>query len=65
MPRALEEANERSDHERANQRTRFEALQARAGATERLLGEARGHLLARAEDIRDYDRRMSDLGAQA
>lgn len=64
LGRALEEANERSDHERANQRTRFEALQARAAATERLLGEARGHLLARAEDIRDYDRRMSDLALE-
>jgi chromosome segregation ATPase len=37
---ALDEANERSEHERANQRTRFEALQARA-ATEKPLGEAR------------------------
>jgi len=64
LARALEEANERGDHERANQRTRFEALQARAGATEKLLGEARGHLLARAEDIRDYDRRMSDLALE-
>jgi crescentin len=64
LARALEEANERSDHERANQRTRFEALQARAGATEKLLGEARGHLLARAEDIRDYDRRMSELALE-
>ena len=56
---ALDEANERSEHERANQRTRFEALQARAGATEKLLGEAREHLLARAEEIRDFDRRLS------
>jgi chromosome segregation ATPase len=55
---ALDEANERGEHERANQRTRFEALQARAAATEKLLGEAREHLLARAEEIRDYDRRM-------
>ena len=55
---ALDEANERSEHERANQRTRFEALQARAAATEKLLGEAREHLLGRAEEIRDYDRRM-------
>jgi crescentin len=59
---ALDEANERSEHERANQRTRFEALQARAAATEKLLGEAREHLLARAEEIRDIDRR---LGASA
>jgi chromosome segregation ATPase len=56
---ALDEANERNEHERANQRTRFDALQARAAATEKLLGEAREHLLARAEEIRDYDRRLS------
>src|SRR6185437_8967524 len=55
---ALDEANERNEHERANQRTRFEALQARAAASEKLLGEAREHLLARAEEIRDYDRRL-------
>jgi crescentin len=61
LARALEEANERNDHERANQRTRFEALQARASATDTLLGEARGHLLARAEEIRDCDRRISEL----
>jgi len=56
---ALDEANERNEHERANQRARFEALQARAGASEKLLGEAREHLLARAEEIRDFDRRMA------
>jgi crescentin len=39
---------------------RFEALQARASATDNLLGEAREHLLARAEEIRDYDRRLTD-----
>jgi len=61
---ALDEANERSEHERANQRTRFEALQARAAATEKLLGEAREHLIARAEEIRDYDRRMAALGLE-
>jgi chromosome segregation ATPase len=61
LARALEEANERHEHERANQRTRFEALQARASATERLLGEPRGHLLARAEEFRDCDRRMRGL----
>jgi len=55
---ALDEANERNEHERANQRARFDALQARAAASEKLLGEAREHLLARAEEIRDFDRRM-------
>lgn len=61
---ALDEANERSEHERANQRTRFEALQARAGASEKLLAEAREHLLARAEEIRDCDRRLSALAIE-
>jgi chromosome segregation ATPase len=56
---ALDEANERSEHERATQRARFEALQARAAASEKLLGEAREHLLARAEEIRDFDRRIA------
>ncbi len=62
---ALDEANERNEHERANQRTRFEALQARAAASEKLLGEAREHLLARAEEIRDYDRRLRAIGSNA
>ena len=56
---ALDDANERNEHERANQRARFEALQARAAASEKLLGEAREHLLARAEEIRDFDRRVT------
>lgn len=61
LARALEEANERNAHERSTQRTRYEALQTRASATDRLLGEARGHLLERAEEIRDFDRRISEL----
>ncbi len=61
---ALDEANERNEHERSNQRTRFEALQARAAATEKLLGEAREHLIARAEEIRDYDRRMAAVSLE-
>jgi chromosome segregation ATPase len=36
-------------------------LHARAAATEKLLVEAREHLLGRAEDIRDYDRCNADL----
>jgi len=55
---------ERHDHEQTSQRMRLEALQARATATEKLLGEARDHLLARAEDIRDSDRRAGEI-AQA
>jgi len=61
---ALEGANERHEHERNSQRIRLDALQARVGATEKLLGEAREHLLARADEIRDYDRRLNDM-AQA
>jgi crescentin len=57
---ALEEANERHANDRASQRTRFEALQARAGVTEKLLGEARDHLIARAEEIRGYERRLHE-----
>ena len=57
---ALDEGNERHNHELSSQRMRFEALQARASATDNLLGEAREHLLARAEEIRDYDRRLTD-----
>lgn len=58
---ALDESNERHDHELTSQRMRFEALQARATSTERLLVEAREHLLARSEEIREYDRRTGDL----
>ena len=61
---ALDEANERSEHELTTQRMRFEALQARASASEKLLGEAREHLLARADEIRTYDRRASELALE-
>lgn len=61
---ALEEVKERHEHELTTQRTRFEALQARAQASEKLLGEARDHLLARAEDLRDYDRRNGELAQE-
>jgi crescentin len=58
---ALDEANERHAHELTNQHMRFDALQARATATESLLVEAREHLLARSEDLREYDRRVAEL----
>ena len=58
---ALDEANERHDHELTSQRTRFDALQARASALENLMCEAREHLLARAEEIREYERRTQDI----
>jgi crescentin len=58
---ALDQANEHHEHEITSQHMRFDALRARATATENLLGEAREHLLARAEDIREYDRRFGEL----
>jgi crescentin len=61
---ALDEVKERHEHELTTQRTRFESLQARAQASEKLLSEARDHLLARAEDLREYDRRNNDLAAE-
>lgn len=57
---ALDEAHERHEHELTSQRMRFEALQARANATDNLLIEARDHLQRRAEEVREIDRRFSD-----
>jgi chromosome segregation ATPase len=61
---ALDEFNERHDHELTSQRMRFEALQARASAGEKLLGEAREHLLARAEEMGAKDRRLNELAVE-
>jgi chromosome segregation ATPase len=61
---AFDEANERNNHELTSQRMRFDALQARASATEKLLLEAREHLLARAEELRDYDRRTGEIAVE-
>jgi len=58
---ALEEANERHGHELTSQRMRLEALQARAQSTEKLLVEAREHLLAKANELRENDRRTGDI----
>lgn len=61
---ALDEANERHEHELSTQRMRFDTLQARATATEKLLIEAREHLIARAEEVREFDRRNAELGRE-
>jgi chromosome segregation ATPase len=61
---ALDDANERHGHELTTQCMRFDALQARAVASEKLLGEAREHLLARADEIRTYDRRAGELALE-
>jgi chromosome segregation ATPase len=64
LANAIDESNERHDHELTTQRMRFDALQARAAASEKLLGEAREHLLARADEIRIYDRRAGELALE-
>ena len=61
---ALDEGNERHAHELTNQHMRFDALQARATATESLLVKAREHLLARAEEIRTYDRSTGEIALE-
>jgi chromosome segregation ATPase len=61
---ALEAANERREHELTSQRMRFEALQARTGATDKLLIEAREHLLSRAEEIRQFDRTAGEIALE-
>jgi len=60
----LDEVKERHEHELTTQRVRFDALQARAAAGEKLLGEAREHLLARADEIRAYDRRAGEFALE-
>jgi crescentin len=57
---ALEEATERHAGEITKQQMRFDALQARSNATDRLLTEAREHLSARSEDVRVMERRLSE-----
>jgi chromosome segregation ATPase len=57
---ALDEATERQAGELTKQQMRFDALQARSNATDRLLTETREHLSARSEDVRILDRRLSE-----
>jgi crescentin len=57
---ALEEATERHAGEMTKQQMRFDALQSRGNATDRLLTEAREHLAARSEDVRVLERRLSE-----
>jgi len=57
---ALDEANHKYRDEVTMQNARFEALQARSTMTDKLLEEARATLLARADEIRSFERRVSD-----
>jgi len=56
----LDELNERHNNEITTQQMRFESLQSRAAATDRLLLEARDHLTTRADEVRTIDRRLSE-----
>jgi crescentin len=53
---ALDEANQKHIDEVNLRNTRFDALQARAVLTERLLEESRETLMARADEIRSFER---------
>ena len=57
---ALDELKERHNNELATQQMRFEALQTRAGATDKLLLEARDQMTKQAEEARVFERRMSE-----
>ncbi len=56
----LDDINERHANVLTTQQMRFDALQAHAAATDRLLVEARDHLAARADEVRTVDRRLHD-----
>jgi chromosome segregation ATPase len=57
---ALDEANHKHLDEINVQTSRFEALQARSSLNEHLLEEARQTLMARADEIRTFERRVMD-----
>jgi chromosome segregation ATPase len=57
---ALDEATERHRSESSAQTMRLDALQSRAATAEKLLAEARGNLAARADELREFDRKMTD-----
>jgi crescentin len=55
---SLDEANHKHLDEINQQNSRFEALKARAALTENLLDEARQTMMARADEIRTFERRV-------
>jgi chromosome segregation ATPase len=57
IAQALDEERQRHQNENRALQARLEALQTRAITTEKLLDEARAALLARAEEIRTFERR--------
>jgi crescentin len=57
---ALDEANERHRSENSTQTMRLDALQSRTTTAEKLLVEARTNLAARADEIRAFERKITD-----
>ena len=57
---ALDEASERHGGEITKHQMRFDALQARAAASDRLLSETREQLASRSEETRLLERRLSE-----
>jgi crescentin len=57
---ALDEANERHRSESSTQTMRLDALQSRAATAEKLLAEARTNLTARADEVRSFERKLTD-----
>jgi chromosome segregation ATPase len=60
---ALDEAGHRHSDSTTAMSAKFEALQARATMTEKLLEEARTALIARADEIRTFERRVHDTAS--
>lgn len=61
---SIDEINERHGRELSGQSMRFDSLQARATTLEKVVGDARELLLARAEQIREYDRRNGEIATE-
>jgi chromosome segregation ATPase len=57
---ALDETNEKHRSEMIAQRARYEALQARADLSDKLLDEARQTLASRADEVSAFDRRVAE-----
>ncbi len=57
----LDEVNERHERDRAGQNMRFDSLQSRANTLEKVVADARELLLARAEQIREFERRAGEI----
>lgn len=57
----LDEVNERHERDRSSQNIRYDSLQARAATLEKVVTDARDLLLARAEQIREFERRNAEI----